>query len=88
MPGQATIVGPLGALSSGDLAFNGAGQPYGTVRPTIFASDSLARVDPATGKATVIGGTGKTDVLALKFQSKRETGLSFTGLQWQLSSEA
>lgn len=77
--GRATVVGPLGTLSSGDLAFNAAGELYGTVRPTIFASDSLARIDPATGKATVIGGTGKTDVFALKFQGSTLYGLTGSG---------
>lgn len=77
--GRASVVGPLGTLSSGDLAFNDAGQLYGTVRPTLFAPDSLARIDPATGRATVIGATGKTDVFALKFQGRVLYGLTGQG---------
>ncbi|WP_139323172.1 hypothetical protein [Deinococcus marmoris] len=77
--GQATVVGPLGTLSSGDLAFNAAGQLYGTVRPSLFSADSLARIDPATGKATVIGGTGKTDLFALKFQGSALYALTGSG---------
>jgi hypothetical protein len=47
--GQATLVGRTGGLdSAGDLA---GGPP----RPLYFASDGLARVNPATGSATAIG---------------------------------
>ncbi|GGO32789.1 hypothetical protein [Deinococcus humi] len=77
--GRATLVGPMGLLSSGDLAFNDAGQLYGTVRPNLATSDSLARIDPTTGKATAIGGTGKTDVFALKFRGSVLYGLTGRG---------
>ncbi|GGO41160.1 hypothetical protein GCM10008949_51570 [Deinococcus humi] len=61
------------------LDADGTGNLYGTVRPIVGASVSLARIDPLMGKATVIGGTDKTDVFALTFQGSVLYGLAGSG---------
>jgi hypothetical protein len=66
--GASAVVGPLGFGSSGDLAFTADGALYATVKQNTFTTDALARVDVATGKATIIGDTGYADVYGLNVQ--------------------
>jgi len=65
--------GGLGA--SGDLV-SVKGLTLATVKSSASATDWLARVDPLTGKATLIGDTGFTDVFGLGFWKDRVYGFT------------
>jgi hypothetical protein len=77
--GTASQVGALGAglRSSGDLVSVAS---YGTlVTVTGPGSDRLARIDPATGQATIIGDTGFQKIWGLGFWGSRVFGFTNTG---------
>ena len=63
--GRARVIGSFGGGlgSSGDLLFMPDGTLYGTV--PVGTIDRLVRVDPATGRATIIGSIGFRDVFGL-----------------------
>lgn len=65
--GITTTVGSLGDSwgTAGDLAFAPDGVLFATLDG--FSSDSLAQIDTATGRATVIGSIGFSDVFSLAF---------------------
>jgi hypothetical protein len=79
--GNATSVGGLGGglRSSGDLVSVASYGTLVTVMTVGAASDQLARVDPATGVATVIGDTGFKKVWGLGFWKDRVFGFTQTG---------
>jgi hypothetical protein len=77
--GAATLIGSLGPNlhSSGDLVSVAS---YGTlVTLKGPASDRLAKLDPKTGAATVIGDTGFSKIWGLGFWGNRVFGFTETG---------
>jgi hypothetical protein len=60
--GVATLIGPLGAMPSGDLVWTGSALVL-TIEGS--PSDVLATVDLGTGHATPIGSTGQVNVYGL-----------------------
>lgn len=77
--GQAFPVGTLGAGlgSSGDLV---SVEGYGTLITTTGPeSDRLARIDPATGVAEIIGATGFKRIWGLGFWKNKVFGFTSTG---------
>lgn len=78
--GGAEQVGALGGglRSSGDIVSVAS---YGTLVTvsTFGGTDRLARVDPATGQATVIGDTGFMKIWGLGFWGNRVFGFTNTG---------
>jgi hypothetical protein len=61
--GAATLVGPTGFLSGGDLAFDAGGTLYGTTRT------QLLRIDKETGAATLVGPLGFSGAFGLDIDS-------------------
>jgi len=65
--GRGTLIGNYGTglSSSGDLAWGPDGRLYGSVFASWSPTDLLIAVDPASGRATLVGDTGFDDVFGL-----------------------
>jgi len=80
MTGTSTQIGAYGGglTSSGDLVSVSGFGTVATVKRSEGGPDFLARVDPTTGAATIIGPTGFTDVWGLGFWKGRVYGFVAT----------
>ena len=88
--GRATRVGRFGrgVVSSGDLCFGPNGALYLTSPhgPSNATTDRLMRIDPATGAATIVGGTGLSRIYGLTFTGTEILGFTEAGVVVQLDS--
>jgi hypothetical protein len=81
MTGQSTRVGTLGAglISSGDLVSVAKFGTLVTVKRSLMVGDWLAKLDPATGAATLIGAIGFNNVWGIGFWKDRVFGFDLDG---------
>lgn len=61
---KVTTIGPTGASTQGSLAFGGNGDLYETIA-NVGTTDTLARLDTATGAGTTVGDTGFANIFGL-----------------------
>jgi hypothetical protein len=78
MTGKSKVIGAYGntITSSGDIVSVTGFGTVATVRQGASGNDFLARIDPATGAATLIGDVGRVNVWGLGFWKGRVFGFS------------
>jgi hypothetical protein len=83
--GASTIIGNYGGglTSSGDIVSVSGFGTVATVKQNGLGNDLLARVDPTTGVATVIGDTGVTNIWGVGFWENKVFGFT-SGQQFVL----
>ena len=77
LSGVASLVGNTGFGSSGDLAFDSAGNLYLSAVGT--SGDRLISVDPTTGTGSLIGDIGYSGVFGLNFKDSTLYGFTVGG---------
>ena len=74
-----------GLASSGDIMFVSGLGTYATVKVSGVATDSLARIDPMTGGATLVGDTGFSNLWGLGFWKDKLYGFTSDGKTLSIS---